>query len=173
MSRGEHVEYPEQYHLDGASDDLKSLYADLKDEARKLADFEISPKKTYIAFKAGKGNIFDLKFSKYKLKIYINLPKGRLSDPKEFARDVSDIGHKGAAIMSLPLQAKSRFPIFLGSSNNRWIIIIKPGFDPTKGGKMVCRFGLLWCWVVKYSSSEASSTQSCKPVFQCFEKVVF
>lgn len=114
LSKDEHVEYSEQYHLDGASDDLKSLYFLLKDEAMRLANFEISPKKIYIAFKVGKSNIFDLQFAKYKLKIWINLPKGKMNDPKEFARDVSDIGHHGNGDYELTISNKEEIPYLLG-----------------------------------------------------------
>lgn len=47
-SKDEHIEYSEEYHLEDASDQLRDLYGCLKEEIRKLADFEIFSDKIYI-----------------------------------------------------------------------------------------------------------------------------
>ena len=40
-------------------------------------------------------NFVDIHPQKNKLKLWINLPKGELDDPKKIARDVSEVGHWG------------------------------------------------------------------------------
>ncbi len=49
----------------------------------------------YIAFKHNGKNVFDVRLLKSKIWIWINMPKGSLNVPKEFTRDVSNIGHWG------------------------------------------------------------------------------
>ena len=51
-------------------------------------------KKKYIAFVDGK-NIVDVHCQKKSLKLWINVRKGELDDPKGIARDVSETGHWG------------------------------------------------------------------------------
>jgi predicted transport protein len=50
--------------------------------------------KQYIAFRA-KTNVTDVVVLKKSLKIFLNLSKGKLDDPKKIARDVSNVGHWG------------------------------------------------------------------------------
>jgi len=54
----------------------------------------VKPMKMYIAFRS-KTNITDVVILKKALKIFINLPKGKLDDSKNLARDVSAVGHWG------------------------------------------------------------------------------
>ncbi|HXG06025.1 MAG TPA: DUF5655 domain-containing protein, partial [Nitrososphaera sp.] len=48
----------------------------------------------YIAFRS-KTNITYVVVLQKSLKIYLNLAKGKLDDPKKLARDVSSVGHWG------------------------------------------------------------------------------
>ncbi|MEA1992889.1 MAG: DUF5655 domain-containing protein [Euryarchaeota archaeon] len=57
-------------------------------------DITIKPTKFYIGFIA-RTNITDVHTQKKSLKIWINLRKGELDDPKNLARDVSNVGHWG------------------------------------------------------------------------------
>ncbi|MDT0554500.1 DUF5655 domain-containing protein [Patiriisocius hiemis] len=87
--------YTEDFHLDPYPDSTRELYEQFKDSILSLADdIEIDPKKHYIAFKKGK-NIADIVTLKKGLKIFINLSKGLLDDPKGLMRDVSKTGHWG------------------------------------------------------------------------------
>lgn len=87
--------YTEEDHLNGASDEIKELYETYKNAILNLFDeVEIVPKKLYIAFKKDK-NISDLVLLKKGLKIFINLKKGQLDDPKGLTKDVSETGHWG------------------------------------------------------------------------------
>lgn len=86
--------YTEQEHLYKASDDIIELYQKFKTAILNLDDIEVKPKKLYIAF-VSKSNIVDIYFTKSNLKLWINLKKGELNDPKGITRDVSNLGHWG------------------------------------------------------------------------------
>lgn len=87
--------YTEEDHLNDASDEMVELYESYKNAILNLFDeVEIVPKKLYIAFKKDK-NISDIVLLKKGLKIFINLKKGQLDDPKGLTKDVSETGHWG------------------------------------------------------------------------------
>ena len=87
--------YTEEDHLKTATDTITELYESFKNAIQNLeGDIEIVPKKLYIAFKKDK-NISDVVILKKGLKIFINLKKGQLDDPKGLAKDVSETGHWG------------------------------------------------------------------------------
>lgn len=69
------------------------LYHALKGRILALSDkIEVRPRKFYIGFVAST-NFVDVTPQKTQLKLWINLPKGELDDPKKMARDVSEVGH--------------------------------------------------------------------------------
>lgn len=87
--------YTEEFHLDNYPDKVKELYETYKEAILNLADdIELEPKKLYIAFKKDK-NIADIVTLKKGIKLFINLQKGKLEDPKNLMRDVSSTGHWG------------------------------------------------------------------------------
>jgi predicted transport protein len=87
--------YTEEDHLNGSSEEITELYETFKNAIFNLTDdVEIVPKKLYIAFKKNK-NIADIVIMKKGIKIFINLKKGQLDDPKEIMKDVSATGHWG------------------------------------------------------------------------------
>lgn len=87
--------YTEEDHLNGSSEEIKELYESYKNAILNLTDdIEIIPKKLYIAFKKNK-NIADIVILKKGIKIFINLKKGQLDDPKGLMKDVSETGHWG------------------------------------------------------------------------------
>jgi predicted transport protein len=87
--------YTEEFHLDNYPDKVKELYDTYKYAILALADdIELEPKKLYIAFKKDK-NIADIVTLKKGIKLFINLQKGKLEDPKNLMRDVSNTGHWG------------------------------------------------------------------------------
>lgn len=88
------VVYTEQDHLANVSDATNELYAKLKSALMNLNDFEVIPKKKYIAFKK-ETNIVDIQLQVNALKIFINAHYGEIDDPKQLARDVSNVGHYG------------------------------------------------------------------------------
>jgi len=87
--------YTEEDHIANKSDDIIELYETFRDAIVNLSDgIEIEPKKLYIAFKKNK-NIADIVVLKKGLKLFINLTKETLDDPKMLMRDVSNTGHWG------------------------------------------------------------------------------
>lgn len=87
--------YTEEDHLAGYPEEMIELYETYKNAILNLADdIEIVPKKLYIAFKRNK-NIVDIVTLNKGLKLFINLKKGQLDDPKNLMKDVSETGHWG------------------------------------------------------------------------------
>jgi len=86
--------YTEDDHLALCTDEIKELYGKFKLAALNLGNIEVIAKKKYIAFVADT-NVADVTIQKNAMKIWINLDKGKLDDPKQLARDVSDVGHWG------------------------------------------------------------------------------
>lgn len=88
--------YSEEDHLSKTTETMTELYQKFKQSILQLADdIELKPKKMEIGFKYG-GKIFaDICVLKNSLKIWINLKKGMLDDPKNIAEDVSEKGHWG------------------------------------------------------------------------------
>ena len=86
--------FTEQDHLNKANDDIRELYEKLKFSILNLDNIELKPKKKYLAFVAGT-NVADIHIQKKAIKIWINLRKEELDDPRKLAKDVSAIGHWG------------------------------------------------------------------------------
>jgi predicted transport protein len=87
--------YTEEDHLNGLPDEIVELYQALKERILSLgANIEVRPRKIYIGFVAGT-NFVDVHPQKNQLKMWINLPKGTVDDPKKMSRDVSAVGHWG------------------------------------------------------------------------------
>ncbi len=86
--------YSEQEHLENISEEMKELYEKFRNAIINFDNIEIKARKQYIAFIADR-NIIDINPQKRKLKMWINLSKGELDDPKEITRDVSETGHWG------------------------------------------------------------------------------
>ena len=87
--------YTEEDHLTNISDEITELYETFKDSIQNLADnIEIAPRKQQIGFRHN-GIICDIHIQKKGLKMWINLKKGNLDDPKNITRDVSQTGHWG------------------------------------------------------------------------------
>ena len=87
--------YTEEDHLKRRSDDVVELYETFKTAILNLSDdIEVEYRKDYIAFKKN-SNITDITVQRKGLKLWINLKKGSLDDPKNLMRDVSEIGHWG------------------------------------------------------------------------------
>ena len=87
--------YSEEDHLANKSEAITELYEAYKDAILNLADnIEIQARKDYIAFKKN-SNIADITIQRKGLKMWINLKKGNLDDPKKLTRDVSETGHWG------------------------------------------------------------------------------
>ncbi|MGD0339694.1 MAG: DUF5655 domain-containing protein [Bacteroidota bacterium] len=87
--------YTEEDHLKVARPNILQLYTRFKDFVLSInSDISIRPMKQYVSFRT-KTNITDVVILKKSIKIFLNLPQGKLDDPKKLARDVSEIGHWG------------------------------------------------------------------------------
>lgn len=87
--------YTEEDHLKRKSDDIIELYETFKTSILNLSDdIEVEYRKEYIAFRKN-SNFADINIQRKGLKLWINLKKGSLDDPKNLMRDVSEIGHWG------------------------------------------------------------------------------
>jgi predicted transport protein len=87
--------YTEQDQLEKATDLIDELYEKFKLAIINLSDdISVIPKKQYIAFNKER-NICGITINKNSLKIFINMKIGQLDDPKQIAKDVSNIGHWG------------------------------------------------------------------------------
>jgi predicted transport protein len=88
--------YTEDEHLSKCSETIVELYNKFRQGILQLADeIEIKPKKMEIGFRKDSKVFSDICILKNSLKIWINLKKGLLDDPKHLAEDVSEKGHWG------------------------------------------------------------------------------
>lgn len=88
--------FTEEAMFTRGTDLTNELYLQFKASLLSLnPEFELQPKQEYLAFKSGKRNIVDILIQKKTLKIWINMKKGTLSDPKGIAKDVSTTGKAG------------------------------------------------------------------------------
>lgn len=86
--------YSEQDHLNGLPEEISELYENLKMRIISLGGVMIVPKKHYIGFKTEK-NFVDIHPQKSQIKIWLNMKKGELDDPKALTRNMKGIGHWG------------------------------------------------------------------------------
>ena len=86
--------YTEEDHLLHSSATTRFLYESIKNRILALGDINIDPKKLYIAFKK-KSNVCDIEIQRGKLKILINMSKGKLEDPNGITKDATKFGHWG------------------------------------------------------------------------------
>lgn len=99
--------FTEEEHIARVSEDIAELYNQFKSAILNLSpDIDVQTKKDYIAFKKG-SNIADITLLKKHLKMWINLKKGKLDDPKKITRDVSEIGHWGNGDYELNIEDDS------------------------------------------------------------------
>jgi Uncharacterized conserved protein len=87
--------YTEDDLIQDLADSLKETYENLKMRILELGNIKIEPKKLYIAFKCNNKNICDVEPFKKNLKVFLNLPYGKLADANQAAKDVSQTGHHG------------------------------------------------------------------------------
>ena len=88
--------YTEEEHLSKTTELIAALYEKFRQGILQLADeIEIKPKKMEIGFRKNSKVFTDICILKNSLKIWINLKRGKLDDPKQIAEDVSGKGHWG------------------------------------------------------------------------------
>jgi len=104
--------YTEQEHLEKGNEEIKELYKKFKDAIINLGDIDIKPKKLYLAFVSG-SNIVDIHIQKNAFKIWINMQKNELDDPKNLTRDVSSTGHWGNGDYELQINSDENLEYIL------------------------------------------------------------
>lgn len=103
------IEYTEEDHLLHSSVTTKRLYLEIREKLLSLGDVSIEPKKLYVAFKK-KTNICDIEIQRNKLKITVNIRRGKINDPLAIARDISNVGHWGNGDYELHLSDDEMLP---------------------------------------------------------------
>lgn len=98
--------YTEDDHLNGIPEQVVELYERFRSAIVQLGDdIDVVPRKVRVAFKYyGKG-FCDISIFRNNLKLWINLKKGQLNDPRILARDVSEIGHWGLGDYELQIES--------------------------------------------------------------------
>lgn len=116
--------YTEEDHLSHCSEEIKSLYDELKNQILSIDEnIEVIPKKKYIAFKADR-NFVDILPQKSKIKFWLNLSKGQLKDIDSIARDVSNVGHWGNGDYEVSFSNSEELPVLLS--------LIKQSYEKNK-----------------------------------------
>ncbi len=88
--------YTESDHTDKVSEEVVTLYNKFRTAILNISNtISVKPTKMYISFIVNKKTISDFHLYKSYLKIWINLKKGELEDPKRISKDVSNTGHWG------------------------------------------------------------------------------
>jgi predicted transport protein len=96
--------YTEEDHLSGMLEEIREFYEDVKTRILNIGDgIEVRPKKYYIGFIAAT-NFVDVHVQKGQIKLWLNMNKGELDDPRKMARDVSNVGHWGNGQYEIPLK---------------------------------------------------------------------
>lgn len=113
----------EEEHLQGVSDESIELYEKLKSALLNYENIELKPKKYYLAF-VSKTNVVDVHLFRSSIKIWLNLRKGELDDPKNIARDVSNIGHWGNGDYEISISNDENFEYIMS--------LIKQSYDKNK-----------------------------------------
>lgn len=115
--------YTEEEHLQGVSDKSIELYEKLKSSLLNYENIELKPKKYYLAF-VSKTNVVDVHLFRSSIKIWLNMRKGELDDPKNIARDVSNIGHWGNGDYEISISNDENFEYIMS--------LIKQSYDKNK-----------------------------------------
>ena len=106
----EKIQYSIEDHLVLLNDKTKELFALFKEQVSALDEAIIEePKAKYIAYKLTT-NFVDVVILKDALKIFLNVPSGKLEDPKGLARDLTKpkkIGHWGNGDYELRFEKES------------------------------------------------------------------
>jgi len=91
-------EYLIEDHIKKGPEEIKSIFFNLREMITSLdEDITEEPKKYYIAYKLAT-NFVDIEIRSKDLKVFLNIPSGKLNDPFNIARDLTKpkpIGHWG------------------------------------------------------------------------------
>lgn len=101
--------YTEEDHIKDKPEDIVTIYEELKTRILNLgSNIEIHPKKRYIAFVADSNFVY-IHPQRSQIKLWLNLSKGELDDPRKLARDVSSVGHWGNGDYEVTIKPNTDF----------------------------------------------------------------
>ncbi|WP_295612005.1 DUF5655 domain-containing protein [uncultured Methanobrevibacter sp.] len=105
--------YTEEDTLEGKSDDVKSLYYDLKEFVlSNYDDIEINHWKYYFVFKTNNKIVVSASVLSNSIKSWINLKETELNDPDNRIRNVSEVGHHGVGDYEFKINSEDDFYYF-------------------------------------------------------------
>ena len=105
--------YTEVDTLDGKSDDIKSLYYELKDYIlSKYDDIEVTHWKYYFVFKVNNKIVVSASVLAKSIKTWINLKESEIHDPDNRIRNVSNVGHHGVGDYQFVINSEDDFYYF-------------------------------------------------------------
>ena len=105
--------YTEEDTLNGKSDDIKSLYYDLKEFIlSNYDDIEINHWKYYFVFKVNNKIVASASVLAKSIKSWINLKETKLNDPDNRIRNVANVGHHGVGDYEFIIKSEKDFYYF-------------------------------------------------------------
>ena len=105
--------YTEEDTLNGKSDDIKSLYYDLKEFVlSNYDDIEINHWKYYFVFKVNNKIVASASVLAKSIKSWINLKETDLNDPDNRIRNVANVGHHGVGDYEFIIKSEKDFYYF-------------------------------------------------------------
>ena len=105
--------YTEEDTLNGKSDDIKSLYYDLKEFVlSNYDDIEINHWKYYFVFKVNNKIVASASVLAKSIKSWINLKETELNDPDNRIRNVANVGHHGVGDYEFIIKSEKDFYYF-------------------------------------------------------------
>ena len=103
-------EYTYSDHFSGKAEIIKNLFNKLKEEILKLDDqIQEKIKKHYIAFALDR-NFVEIVIQANSLKVYLDIHRKELDDPKNITGDCSEVGHWATGDSSFKLQSIEEIP---------------------------------------------------------------
>ncbi len=104
--------YTDEYHFKiRGSEKTQILYEQYRDKIRELGEFQIIPRKFYIAFKTNM-NFVSFSFRRSKLHLYLGV-NSEYNDPKKLIKNVKDVGHWATGSSLITIKDNSNFDYIL------------------------------------------------------------
>ncbi len=113
--------YTENDQLVRGSQEVQDLYQKLKDTILSWdSNISLKATKLYLGFRLNKHNVTDIEIRKKQIKLWINLKKGELNDPRQITRDVSHTGHWGNGDFEIVLKNDDDLEYILSLIKQSW-----------------------------------------------------
>ena len=102
--------YTEEYHLTKSKNPnprTVALYKQLREMVVALGEVDVVPKGLYISFRRRRPFVDIVIYQQKGLYMILNMKKGTLTDPNNFTKDVSNVGHWGNGDYSMIVEPNS------------------------------------------------------------------